>query len=92
MKPENVNPNNFKVIHVLYDNSDFAVAYGRWKNECNSLAMRWNGEEDAGYPKTFGNPMWFIVDDKLKPTIIKSLLGLPDSNKEKILAVLGEVM
>ncbi|WP_016775644.1 hypothetical protein [Anaerophaga thermohalophila] len=75
MKPENVNPSNFKVESVLFDNGDFSIAYGKWENDKNRIAMRWNGnEDDPGYPKLFKNPVWFLIDDALKVPFIKSLI------------------
>ncbi|MDM8568533.1 hypothetical protein QUF50_03270 [Thiotrichales bacterium HSG1] len=85
-KPTDVNPGNFKVKKVLFDNGSFSVAYGIWKNKNKVIAMRWNGsdEEDKGYPKTFGNPMWFIVHDDLKNMIIK---GVIDKNPSILLEI-----
>lgn len=76
-RPTEVNPRNYKVKAVLFDNKEFAIALGTWEGqEENVLAMRWNGdnEEDKGYPKTFGNPMWFVIHDDLKQPIIQSLM------------------
>lgn len=74
-KPEDVNPKNFQVEKKLFDNDSFSVAYGTWKDKDKRIAMRWNGDiqEDKGYPKTFGNPVWFIIHDDLKNIIIKGL-------------------
>lgn len=77
ISPENVNPGNFKVIKIIFDNGDFSIAYGIWENKHKAIAMRWNGEADAkdvGYPKAFGNPMWFIVHDDLKNAILKAII------------------
>ena len=82
-RPEEVNPNNFKVQKVLFNNGSFSIAYGLWDSNEKVIAMRWNGEgEDQGYPKSFGNPMWFIVHDDLKNMIIK---GLIDENPSFLL-------
>ncbi len=57
MKPENVNPKNFKVENIVYDNEYFFIAYGIWEEGNRHLVMRWNGEsDDPGYPKLF-NPL-----------------------------------
>ncbi|AZR82345.1 hypothetical protein [Thiomicrospira sp. S5] len=79
--PKDVNPSNFKVKKVLFDNDSFSIAYGMWQGQDSVIAMRWNGdnENDMGYPKTFGNPMWFIVHDDLKEMIIKGLVDLNPS-------------
>jgi len=81
--PIDVNPNNYKVKKILFDNGEFAIAIGRWFDTENTLAMRWNGDDnnDKGYPKTFGNPMWFIIHNDLKQSIIQSLM----INDEKLI-------
>ena len=74
--PKDVNPGNFKVKKVLFNNSSFSVAYGTWADKKSVVAMRWNGDDkkDQGYPKTFGNPMWFIIHDDLKNMIVQGLI------------------
>lgn len=59
IKPEEVNPHNFIVEKILYDQDGFSVALSANKG----LGMRWNGDSggDKGYPKTFGNPVWFML-------------------------------
>lgn len=90
MNPENVNPKKYKVIEIIYENDEFAIAYGQFENGENCLAMRWNGidETDKGFPNSFGNPTWFIVDNKLKMSILKSLIGEKYSQNLKILEIL----
>ena len=90
MNPEKVNPRNFVVNEIVYDNNEFSIAYGKFENGENCIAMRWNGDgdEDKGFPKTFGNPMWFIIDNRLKQTFIKSLIGENFAKNDKILEVL----
>lgn len=79
-KPIDVNPNNDKVSSILYDNGEFSIAIGVWEGTVNTLAMRWNGDdEDKGYPKTFGHPMWFVIHNDLKQNIIQSLM-IEDKN------------
>lgn len=93
MNPENVNPNNFSVIHILFNNDDFSIAYGTWEDDNNYIAMRWNGEiDDAGYPKVFGHPMWFIIDNELCIPILQSLIGNANTDNSKLLKVLGELL
>ena len=91
MNPKSVNPHNFKVISVLFENEDFSVAYGIWADGKKYLAMRWNGDDsDAGYPKTFGHPVWFLIDNELKLPIIKSLVGIPNTDKEGLIKTIHE--
>ena len=75
-KPIEVNPRNYKVKSVLFDNGEFSIVIGTWEKKENVLAMRQNGDdnEDKGYPKTFENPMWFIIHGDLKQPIIQSLM------------------
>jgi hypothetical protein len=86
-KPIDVKPKNFSVKKVLFDNGDFSMVIGDWINEKNVLAMRWNGDdkENSGYPKTFGNPMWFIIHNELKHPIIQALLHQNPETIDKLL-------
>lgn len=66
MHPNDVNPGNFTVDRIIYNdpNEQFAVAVGTWHDDGSTrYAMRWTGDqgddEDRGYPKVFKNPMWF---------------------------------
>jgi len=56
---QSVKPKNFNVDRIIYDDGDFAVAWGTWQDGSPRLGMHWNGEAgDPGYPKLFGNPVW----------------------------------
>lgn len=93
MKPEEANPNNFNVVKIIYRTQFFSIAYGNWvEDDTMHLAMRWNGENDAdaGYPKVFGHPMWFLIPEELTITIAKSLLEIEGANRKEILEVLKE--
>lgn len=91
MRPENVNPHNFEVRRIIYESTDFSIAYGRWEEDVDCLAMRWNGDaNDAGYPKTFGHPVWFIIPAVLTKPLATALLEAPFANNESILRLLLE--
>jgi len=93
MKPEKVNPSNFKVVNVIFDNDHFSIAYGVWENGNKTLAMRWNGEGDKpGYPKTFGYPVWFIVDEELHIPIVQCLVSVKNAKKDQLLEVIKEII
>lgn len=88
MKTENVNHRKFTVISIIYENDDFAVAFGEWEEKELVIGMRWTGGNDdknIGYPKTFGNPVWFLLHEKLNSPFLKSLLLSPSSKNEKII-------
>ena len=65
--PSEVNPRNFRVVEVLYDVDGFSIAWGQSEDGTELLGMRWNGDAigDPGYPKTFGNPVWFFIPPEL---------------------------
>ena len=93
MKPSEVNPRNFKVKYILFENPDFSIAYGNWNNEQYCLAMRWNGyENDSGYPKTFGHPMWFIIPKSMTFVLAKSLLEFEETDKQLVINLLNELI
>ena len=96
MKPQDANPQNFQVDKIIFNNQDFSISYGQWQDGNKSLAMRWNGDihdpQDKGYPKTFGNPMWFLVDSDLTIPILKSLIGHAHSSKDELLKLLEELI
>ncbi|RZK30429.1 MAG: hypothetical protein EOO63_06755 [Hymenobacter sp.] len=89
MKPEHVTPRNFELKEVLFNNTDFSVAYGYWEDTDWRVGLRWNGDGvDVGYPKVFGNPMWFILEPALAVSFVAGLLGQPGADKDKILQAL----
>lgn len=50
MKPEKVNPSNFKLREVLYDNGEFSIAYGIYDGGKEPvIAMRWNGKNEKKF-------------------------------------------
>jgi hypothetical protein len=78
MKATEARPRNFSPDYIIYESEDFAIAYVMWRNGNQCLAMRWTGDdEDQGYPKVFKNPMWFIVEDALKSSILGGLATQP---------------
>ena len=92
--PSQVNPTNFPVQHILYEEGDdgFAIAWGAFDRGPERLGMRWSGEagnpDDIGYPKVFGNPMWFVLPEALSVPILKALVGIPSGKQAPVLQVL----
>lgn len=81
-QPSSVNPHNFKVVEIIYNLNGFSVAWGIWEDETYRIAMRWNGDgDDQGYPKTFGNPVWFMLPQELTLPILQSMGVYKDSHR-----------
>lgn len=98
MKPEEVNPSNFKLREVLYNNGEFSIAYGIYDGGKEPvIAMRWNGknEKSLGFPymgdRKTGTPVWFVIPDMLKITILRSIIGLPNAKSKEILKILENI-
>ena len=93
-RPQDVNPRNFKVNCVIYDDGQFSIAWGTWEDDTRRLAMRWNGNNgDPGYPKLFKHPVWFVLppNPELSQRIAQSLLGSTGGAAAEILTVLKEL-
>jgi len=71
MRPEDVNPKNFTVENIIYNQDGFSIAIGIWNEDgTRRFAMRWNerggnAPDDKGYPSVFDNPMWFQLPDNI---------------------------
>lgn len=76
--PGKVNPRNFKVTKLIYNDGEFAIAWGEWEDGTMRLGMRWNGDpsnaQDMGYPKVFGNPCWFVLPEDLTRNIFAAIM------------------
>lgn len=87
MQPENVNPANFTVEQILYNQNNFSIAVGIWQDDgTRRLAMRWNernGEpDDKGYPSVFQHPMWFqLPSNEDISAVIQTLVDNNPSNQ-----------
>jgi len=77
--PEMEDTSKFIVDSVLYDRDEFSVAIGIWiPNGQHIIAMRWNkGDDEKEYPKTFGNPHWFIISNEIARSILYGLAANP---------------
>lgn len=91
MKPKDVNPRNYDCKSIIYESELFSISYGIFDSDNEVLAMRWNGSNnDPGYPKVFGHPMWFIIPEELFNTFIIPLLNHKNSNPKEILNILHD--
>ncbi|MEK8019917.1 MAG: hypothetical protein VSS75_023850 [Candidatus Parabeggiatoa sp.] len=92
IKPEDVKPHNFKDHKILYNDGNFSIAWGKWENGDKHLAMRWNGGPgDVGYPKAFGNPVWFLIPRNLSIPILRGVLGAEFSDCGVIATAIDEI-
>ena len=97
-EPEDVNHSRFPVDAVVFNHDNFSVAWGTWEDKGKTnklLGMRWNHDAQnpngPGYPKLFGNPVWFIIPEELTVPFLKGLLVSEHSNKRAIERVLAEL-
>ena len=87
--PTQVHHSKFPNPKVLYNNGDFAIAWGTYDRGRRCLGMRWNGgPNDAGYPKLFQYPVWFVLPDELSVPLVKALLGTKSAKNQALLKVL----
>lgn len=93
MRPENVRTKSFRTKNLLYQNNHFSIAYGSLEDNKEVMAMRWNGDinnnDDIGFPQTFGNPVWFIIDSHLTIVFLKAILGEENANNKEIITILN---
>ena len=88
-RPEEVNPQNYRVERIIYNDRDFSIAWGEWEDGTMRLAMRWNGDgDDPGYPKLFSNPVWFVLPSSLTLPILRGILGNESTVTDALLTVL----
>ncbi|WP_421753051.1 hypothetical protein [Croceimicrobium sp.] len=77
MSKQTPNPAAFQKNSIVYEDEYFAVAYGMDSKGNKRMAMRWKGDGNTnmGYPKTFGNPQWFLLPeyDTWTPEILKAV-------------------
>lgn len=74
MQPEEVNPANFTVERIIYNQNNFSIAIGIWNEDgTRRFAMRWNernnNPKDKGYPSVFQHPMWFQMPEDIRDII-----------------------
>ena len=87
-----VRPKNFPKPHILWEDADFTVAWGKFKNTPERLAMRWNGEPNkTGFPNQGKNPLWFMLPEELSVPLLKALLGTKPAKNKRILKVLKQL-
>ena len=74
MKPENVNPGNFELIEIIYDNNEFSIAYGIFEKGNKCIGMRWNGDVNNNndkVPESFQKSNVVYCSSRLDEVITK---------------------
>lgn len=71
-----VRPGKWSDVKDLYDDGEMSLILGRYdSNVLYDVGIRWNGtsNDDLGYPKCFGNPVWFVLPPKLVLPVLHSI-------------------
>lgn len=83
MDPINVNPKDWLGIKIILNDTSagYSVIFGKFRgNLC--LGMRWNGNlAERGYPGQGAYPLWFVVPDPFKQSILNQLTIMSNTNK-----------
>lgn len=70
---EDVNPQKWSDLEVLFDNGDYSVVVGEFDGD-HALGIRWNGSENGlGFPNQRGNPIWHVAPEFLEEPILKAI-------------------
>jgi len=79
MNPRDVTSpqDRWRLIDVLHETPDWAMAVGRWRNDDGTwrpvLGQRWNGSADSkGTPTAHGWAIWFVVPDETYDLFLES--------------------
>jgi hypothetical protein len=94
-RPSDFEHKKFPVEEILYEDEEFSVAYGQWEGEVDPgprIGMRWNGQgDDAGYPKLFQHPVWFMLPEHLTVSTLRGLQDQEHANRQAIERLLGRL-
>jgi hypothetical protein len=83
-------------IRILIDNGNYSVVWGKFSGT-RCLGVRWNGEEEVGYPSQGSNPTWYVEPDFIAIGILHNLHSLAivdrtdDYNIDNILFAISEL-
>jgi hypothetical protein len=95
MKPTDVNDSMFPVHKVLYNDGEFSIAWGTWRQSGkNGLGMRWDFQpKEPGFPTGYNNcPRWLVIPEDLSLPIVTALLGRTPADNNTLLQVLQELL
>jgi len=93
MDPKKVNPSNFKVDKIIYNDDEFSIAFGTSANNSKIIGMRWNGDDDEniGFPNSYNKPMWFVIPSDLAKNFITTLTDNKFTDKELLQKTISEL-
>tara|TARA_A200000113_G_scaffold111784_2_gene100362 strand:- start:2958 stop:3218 length:261 start_codon:yes stop_codon:yes gene_type:complete len=67
----------WKNTEVAFDDGNFSVVKGEYRHDDgtwrSTMGVRWNGTDGVGYPKLFGNPVFFVVPTWMEESIFRSI-------------------
>lgn len=70
-----VRPQKWNNVIDLYDDGNYSAIWGNYDgSKCRCLGVRWNGEDECGYPNQGANPLWYVEPDFLNRQILLALL------------------
>lgn len=73
---KDVRPGNWSEVKDLYDDGEMSLIWGRYDGaKAFDIGIRWNGSgaDDPGYPKCFGNPVWFVLPPMFAIPVLHAL-------------------
>lgn len=90
--PQDVKPQRWSNLTVLYDQDGYSVAVGEFKNDAGegvpALGERWNGPGNSlGFPNQAGHPIWHVVPEFLVGPVLRAILdeslSPPDTGRDQ---------
>ena len=79
---------NFSVNKIIYNDGRFSIAWGQWKEQTMSVAIRWNNDDNNS---TISNTTWFQLPEYFSIFMLKGVLELRPSHSEEIRKVISEL-
>ena len=59
-------------IRILFDDNVYSVIWGKYENS-KVMGVRWNGEDEIGFPSQGRNPIFHIEPDFIALSILQNL-------------------
>jgi len=76
-----VRPEKWSNVVDLYDDGEYSAIWGSYEcSENRCLGVRWNGDNDHGYPNQGNNPLWYVEPSFVTKNILLELLSRINDN------------